>query len=100
MADHFPITLCWPDMKTLLLALCLVLAGCGTNPFKGQFANRLSVSVAGDEAYVNSMYGWIGVTSKIDDRDAEVLRELVRLRAMVEAVQRAQAQAQRDKAAP
>ena len=84
------------NMKTLLIAACVALAGCSSNPLKGQFANRLSVSLSGDEAYVNSMYGWLGVTSKIDGRDAEVIRELVRLRAVVEAVQRAQAQAQRD----
>jgi len=85
-------------MKTLLLVVTLALAGCGSNPLLGQFANRVSMSLAGDEGYVNSMYGWIGVTSKIDQRDVEVLRELTRLRGIVEAIQRAQSQAQRDKA--
>ena len=82
-------------MKRIILLVTFALAGCGSNPFKGEFANRLSMSIAGDEAYVNSMYGWIGVTSKIDQRDAEVLRELQRLRAIVDAIQRAEAQRQK-----
>jgi aromatic ring-opening dioxygenase LigB subunit len=83
-------------MKALIL-LSLLLAGCGTNPFKGEFTNRVSITLGGDEAHISSMYGPIGITSKVDQKDAEVLRELVRLRAMVEAIQRAQAQAQRDR---
>jgi aromatic ring-opening dioxygenase LigB subunit len=83
-------------MKRLVL-LSLLLAGCGTNPFKGEFTNRVVMTLSGDEAHVNSMYGPLGIASKVDPKDAEVLRELVRLRAMVEAIQRAQAQAQRDR---
>lgn len=83
-------------MKRLVL-LSLLLAGCGTNPFKGEFTNRVSMTLGGDEAHISSMYGPLGITSKVDPKDAEVLRELVRLRAMVEAIQRAQAQAQRDR---
>ena len=78
------------------VAICiaaLVLSACSSNPL----TNRLSMTLAGDEAYVNSMYGPIGVTSKIDPKDAEIIRELQRLGAMVAAIQRAQAQAQRDK---
>jgi hypothetical protein len=83
-------------MKRLVL-ISLLLAGCGTNPFKGEFTNRVSMTLGGDEAHISSMYGPIGITSKVDPKDAEVLRELVRLRGMVEAIQRAQAQAQRDR---
>jgi hypothetical protein len=50
-----------------------------------------------DEAHVNSMYGPLGIASKVDAKDAEVIRELMRLKRMVEAIQRAQAQAQRDR---
>jgi aromatic ring-opening dioxygenase LigB subunit len=82
-------------MKALIL-LSLLLAGCGTNPFKGEFTNRVSMTLGGDEAHISSMYGPLGITSKVDPKDAEVLRELIRLRSMVEAIQRAQAQAQRD----
>ena len=77
-------------MRALLFA-CLILAGCSSSPL----ANRISLPLGGNEAYVNSMYGPIGITSKVDPHDAEILRELVRLRATVEAIQRAQAQAQR-----
>ncbi len=77
-------------MRALLFA-CLILAGCSSSPL----ANRISLPLGGNEAYVNSMYGPIGITSKVDPQDAEILRELVRLRATVEAIQRAQAQAQR-----
>jgi hypothetical protein len=76
-----------------LILLSVLLAGCSNNPL----ANRISLPLGGNEAYVNSMYGPIGLTSKIDPQDAEILRELVRLRGMVEAIQRAQAQAQRDR---
>ena len=80
-----------------LILLSALLAGCGTNPFKGTLTNRVSMTLGGDEAHISSMYGPIGITSKVDPKDAEVLRELVRLRAMVEAIQRAQAQQQRDR---
>ncbi|MBP8102355.1 MAG: hypothetical protein KAY54_10785 [Burkholderiaceae bacterium] len=77
-------------MRAFIFA-CVILAGCSSNPL----ANRISLPLGGNEAYVNSMYGPIGITSKVDPQDAEILRELVRLRATVEAIQRAQAQAQR-----
>jgi hypothetical protein len=80
--------------KAAVLSVIL-LAGCGSNPFKGTLTNRVSMTLGGDEAHVSSMYGPIGITSKVDPKDAEVLRELVRLRAMVEAIARAQAQQQR-----
>jgi aromatic ring-opening dioxygenase LigB subunit len=79
-----------------LILLSLMLTGCGTNPLAGKFTNRVSMTLGGDEAHVSSMYGPIGITSKVDPKDAEVLRELVRLRAMVEAIARAQAQQQRN----
>jgi aromatic ring-opening dioxygenase LigB subunit len=82
--------------KAAILSV-IMLAGCGTNPFKGEFTNRVVMTLSGDEAHVNSMYGPLGIASKVDPKDAEVLRELVRLRAMVEAIARAQAQQQRDK---
>lgn len=74
-------------MRALLFA-CLAITGCSSNPL----ANRISLPLGGSDVYVNSMYGPVGITSKVDPQDAEVLRELVRLRAMVEAVARAQAQ--------
>jgi len=74
-------------MRAILIA-CLAITGCSSNPL----ANRISLPLGGSDVYVNSMYGPVGITSKVDPQDAEVLRELVRLRAMVEAVARAQAQ--------
>lgn len=83
-------------MKRALI-VCLLLAGCGSNPLAGKFTNRLSITLAQDEVLVNSMYGGLAITSKADPRDAEIIREMIRLRAMVEAIARAQAQQQRDK---
>ena len=82
-------------MKRIVL-LCALLTGCGTNPFKGEFTNRVSMTLGGDEAHISSMYGPLGITSKVDPKDVEVLRELMRLRGIVEALQRAQAQQQRN----
>ena len=57
-------------MKLLMLiATLLALSGCAT------FANRISVSLAGDEMYVNSMYGPLGVTSKVDSKDLEAIKK-------------------------
>jgi hypothetical protein len=83
--------------RILLLALLSGLAGCGSNPLAGKFTNRVSMTLGEDEGLISSMYGPIGITSKIDPKDAEVLRELFRLRKMVEALQRAEAQRQRDR---
>jgi aromatic ring-opening dioxygenase LigB subunit len=82
--------------KAAVLSVVL-LAGCGSNPLAGKFTNRVTMTLAGDEAHISSMYGPLGIASKVDPKDAEILRELVRLRGMVEAIQRAQAQAQRDR---
>lgn len=74
-------------MKSLYMLLCVAaMTGCASKPF----ANRLSVSLDGGEVYVNSMYGPIGLTSKVDARDAEVVREMQRLKAVVDALKRQQ----------
>lgn len=57
-------------MKLCLLLLTVLLSGCST---VSSFDNRVSCSLDGKEAYVNSMYGPLGVTSKVDKRDAEVI---------------------------
>jgi hypothetical protein len=69
-------------MRLLLILLPALLVGCSSNPL----TNRISVTLDGKDAYVNSMYGPIGVTSKIDPKDAEVLREITKLKAMLDAV--------------
>lgn len=50
--------------------LCLTLQGCASTDF---FANRVSCTVSGGTAFVNSMYGPLGITSKIAASDATVI---------------------------
>ena len=57
-------------MKYLLLILLLPLTGCATLEM---LDNRVSCTVSGDQAYVNSMYGPIGVSSKIAKQDADAI---------------------------
>jgi hypothetical protein len=53
-------------MRTTLLALlCAALAGCGSL----DLSNRVVCSLARDQALVVSLYGPIGIASKIDKRD-------------------------------
>ena len=53
----------------ILLALCATLAGCGSL----DLSNRVACTVARDQALVVSMYGPIGVASKVDKRDRLML---------------------------
>ena len=54
--------------RMMILAAALMLGGCAA--LDGALANRLACSVAGDGAYMVSMYGPVGVASVIDARDA------------------------------
>lgn len=55
--------------KTVLsLALALSLTGCAN--LKGMFANRAACTVSGEELLIASMYGPIGIVSKIDPADS------------------------------
>ncbi len=60
-------------MRTgMVFVLLLLLAGCSsTRP--EWLSNRVVCTVAGDAAYLDSMYGPIGIASSIDPRDAAVL---------------------------
>jgi len=59
-------------MKTIAIALVSVaLTGCGS--MKGQFENRASCTLDGKQMLVASMYGPIGVASKISAADAAVV---------------------------
>jgi hypothetical protein len=58
------------ELKILLIA-CLALSGCGT--LEKTFANRVSCSLDRQEGFVNSMYGPVGVTSKVAKEDAAVM---------------------------
>ena len=60
-------------MKRTLIALAIaaMLTGCGSLP-SGTFANRISCTLDHKQAFVNSMYGVIGITSKVHADDAAV----------------------------
>lgn len=62
--------------KFFPLAVCLLLAGCGS--LSKQFENRLVVSLSGDRAFVASMYGPIGITAELSAEDAAELARLKR----------------------
>lgn len=57
------------SMLLTLIAISLVpLSGCTSfNP--EMFENRASCAIAGDKAFVNSMYGPVGITSVISPKD-------------------------------
>ncbi len=52
----------------LILAAGLSLSGCAS--MKGTFANRLACTADGKLALVASMYGPIGIASKVADEDS------------------------------
>lgn len=54
-------------LRYTVCLLAIYLSGCA------HMENRVSCTVAKDEAFVNSLYFSIGITSKIDARDAAVL---------------------------
>ncbi len=56
-------------MRLALILAAALLAGCATRPeFLG---NRLACSVAGDRAWVVSLWGVFGIASSLDDGDAQ-----------------------------
>lgn len=55
-------------LVTLTLGAAVLLGGCSTTP--GLLANRLTCTVAGDKAFVTSLYGPIGITAEISKADA------------------------------
>lgn len=59
----------------IILAACAALAGCSSTP--GRFDNVLVTTLAGDRAFISSLYGPVGITAELRAEDA---RELKRLR--------------------
>lgn len=57
-------------MRVILLAL--LLTGCAS-PRSAVYENRIAGTVAKDEAFYVSLYGQIGVASKISDKDVKIL---------------------------
>lgn len=55
--------------RMMIVALALALAGCGTIRPEA-FENRIACTLAADGAFVVSMWGPVGVASKIAPRDA------------------------------
>ena len=53
--------------KIALITLAGLLSGCST--LMEQLDNRAACTVGGDQAYVLSMYGPIGIASKISEKD-------------------------------
>ena len=57
-------------MRLLATLAALLLCGCSTLE---SLENRVSCSADGKHAYINSLYGPVGVTSKIAAADAKVI---------------------------
>ena len=55
-----------------VLAMIALTSGCAS--MKGQFENRITVTLTCDRAFVNSLYGLFGITSELSASDAAVLR--------------------------
>lgn len=56
--------------RSLILLATLTLAGCVTIPsLEGQMQNRVTTTLACDRGFFASLYGPIGITSEIDQRD-------------------------------
>lgn len=65
-------------------ALLLQLAGCGSTP--GRFDNVLVMTLAGDRAFISSLYGPFGITAELRAADA---RELLAMREKARAAEAA-----------
>ncbi len=56
----------------LVAAAVALLSGCSTVP--GRFDNRIVRTLAGDRAFVNVLFGPVGVTLEVSAQDASVLQ--------------------------
>lgn len=57
-------------MKALVLTLAVLLSGCSTMTF---LDNRVTCTVAKDEAHFISKWGPVGLASKIAEQDTKIL---------------------------
>ncbi len=62
-------------MNKLLVTLPILLALTGCETLNSTLSNRVSMSLACDTAFVVSQYGPVGISSKIDPKDHEALKE-------------------------
>lgn len=61
-------------MKSVFaLSPALAVSGCAS--FEKTFANRIVFTADGKSAMVNSMYGPLGIASKVDPEDAKAMIE-------------------------
>lgn len=60
-------------MKHIIIIAAILLSGCST--LEKQFANRIVFAADGKSAFVASMYGPLGIASKIDPDDAKAMIE-------------------------
>jgi hypothetical protein len=58
-------------MKFAVLATCVLLTGCAS--LDKYFENRPVCTLAGDEAYVTSWWGGIGISAKIAKADVPIM---------------------------
>ncbi len=58
-------------MRLILIACAAMLSGCAS--LEGLLDNRVSCTLDGKQALYSSMYGPIGVTSKVSDSDSGVI---------------------------
>ena len=56
----------------LVLTAASILSACGSLP-TGLLDNRALCTIAGDKAYVTSLYGPVGITSLLNSADAAVM---------------------------
>lgn len=61
-------------MRHAIILAAALLAGCGT--LDGKLQNVLVMSLSGDRAFVNSLYGPVGISSELRADDAAELRRL------------------------
>lgn len=54
------------------IILAVSLTGCSSFLTKPEaLANRVSCTAAKDKGFINSMWGWIGISSEIDEKDTK-----------------------------
>ena len=58
-------------MKLILIACAAMLSGCAS--LDGLLDNRVSCTLDGKQALYSSLYGPIGVTSKVSGADSEAI---------------------------
>lgn len=63
-------------MKYLTLAVLAIIpamAGCSSIGMDKYLGNRVACTVAGDKAYVTSLWGPVGISSEIVPKDSKII---------------------------